>query len=348
MKRAHVTAVNTIILEDVPAPTPGTGEVQIAVEVCGICGSDIHAFGGMHPFVPPPVVPGHEFSGLISELGPGVTGWSLGQRVTVEPSLVDGTCPRCRSGRYNICDNLRVLGCQADGALAEYITVPAGKVIALPDDVTFEQGAMVEPAAVGVHAARRADVASAPLIAITGAGTIGLMTLQAVRAMGAGDIVITDTVDSRLALAKELGATHTVNVRQVNLTGWMKEHYGEENPVDLVFECVGLEQPLDDALHIAHKGARIVAVGVYPSKVPVAMHWVQDREFEIVGTLMYTRQDFLTALQLIRTGHIQVQQLISRQEPLENVVEVFSTFEHGPGAAIKNLIDVAPSRRNTR
>lgn len=345
MKRARVLAFGAIVLEDAPTPQPGPGEVQIAVEVCGICGSDIHAFGGVHPFIDPPVVPGHEFSGLISALGQGVTGLSVGQRVTAEPSLVCGVCRHCRSGRYNICDHLRVLGCQADGALAEYIVVPAARVIALPDDLSFEEGAMVEPAAVGVHAARRADVAAAERVLVTGAGTIGLMTLQAAIALGAAETIITDTLDSRLALAKTLGATHTVNVRNVKLVDWMEKQYGESNPVDLVFECVGIEQPLADAITVARKGGRIVGVGVYPGKVPVAMHWVQDRELEIIGCLMYTRADWETAIDLMRSGKIQTRPLMSRQAPLEDVVKIFATFAHGPGVAIKNLIDIAPHRR---
>ncbi len=345
MKRARVIAPNKIILEDAPIPAAQAGEILIAVQVCGICGSDIHAFAGKHPFIDLPVVPGHEFAGVITGLGAGVKGYTLGQRVTVEPSLVDGTCPRCRSGRYNICDNLRVIGCQSDGALAEYITVPAGKVIALPDDVSFTDAALIEPAAVGVHAVRRADVAAAQRVAIIGAGTIGLMTLQAAKALGVREVIITDTIDERLAIARRLGATHTVNVATTNLMQWMMGAYGEKNPCSLVFECVGLEQPLDSAMSIAEKGARIVAVGVYPGRVPVAMHWVQDRELELVGTLMYVREDFLTAMELIRVGKIQTKPLISRQEPLAKVVEVFATFEKGPGAVIKNLIDIVPQTK---
>jgi L-iditol 2-dehydrogenase len=345
MQRARVVAPNQIILEEAPIPAAQTGEVLIAIQVCGICGSDIHAFAGKHPFIDLPVVPGHEFSGVIRTLGAGVSGFKVSQRVTVEPSLVCGVCPRCRSGRYNICDNLRVIGCQADGAMAQYITVPADKVIALPDSISFTDAALIEPAAVGVHAVRRADVAAAQRIAIIGAGTIGLMTLQAALALGAREVIITDTIEERLSVARRLGVHHTVNVAATNLLEWMKQQYGESNPCDLVFECVGLEQPLDSAMSIAAKGARIVAVGVYPGRVTMPMHWVQDRELEIVGTLMYVRDDFLTAMEFIRQGKIQTAPLISRQEPLSNVVEVFATFEKGPGAAIKNLIEIVPQRK---
>lgn len=345
MQRTRVVTPNQIILEGAPIPTAQAGEVLIAIQVCGICGSDIHAFAGKHPFIDLPVVPGHEFSGMIRALGAGVGSLKVGQRVTVEPSLVCGVCPRCRSGRYNICDHLRVIGCQADGALAEYITVPASKVVALPDSISFTEAALIEPAAVGVHAVRRADVAAAQRVAIIGAGTIGLMTLQAALALGAREVIITDTIEERLSVARRLGAHHTVNVARTNLLDWMKQEYGESNPCDLVFECVGLEQPLDSAMNIAEKGARIVAVGVYPGRVSVPMHWVQDRELEIVGTLMYGRNDFLTAMELIRQGKIQTAPLISRQEPLSKVVEVFAAFAKGPGAAIKNLIDVVPQTK---
>ena len=345
MKRALVTRFHEVVLQDVPAPQPGAGEALIKVEVCGICGSDIHAFLGQHPFINPPVVPGHELSGVIAALGPGVSGLQIGARVTAEPSLVCGVCRHCRSGRYNICDNLRVIGCQADGALAEYLLVPAAKVIPLPDDLTFEQGAMIEPVAVAVHAVARAEPGKAGVTAIIGAGTIGLLTLQAAVAAGAGTTIVTDTLDERLALAKQLGATHTVNVKKTDLEGWMQEHFGVPNPVDLSFDCVGLGPSIDSAIRMAQKGSRIIAVGVYPGKVPVEMDWVQDRELEIVGTLMYTHADWLAAIELVRSGKVQVMPLVSRQEPLERVPEVFATFEHGPGADIKLLIGVSAARR---
>ncbi|MFA5859305.1 MAG: alcohol dehydrogenase catalytic domain-containing protein [Elusimicrobiota bacterium] len=346
MLQAKVVEYNKIVVEDVPVPHAGKGEVVLKVIICGICGSDIHAFTGKHPFITPPIVPGHEMSGVIHELGDGVTGLKPGERVTIEPSIVCGTCPQCRAGRYNICDNLKVIGCQIDGAFAEYLRVPADRVVKIPDTMTHDQAVFIEPAAVAVHTVIRAGIenlaAPSACVLITGAGTIGLMVLQTAVAFGAREIVITDTIDSRLELAKKLGAKYGVNIKTVTLTNWMKDKYGIQNPVTLAFDCVGNEFSFDSCILTARKGARIVVVGVYPGKVPVNMSWVQDREFEIVGTLMYTRKDYVKAIELIDTGKIHNTELISKRVPLKDVASLYASIgKPSPNPGIKMLVDIS-------
>jgi len=161
-----------------PRPSPGPDEILVAVARVGICGSDLHAYHGRHPFIQLPVVPGHEFAGAVVEVGANVHDFVPGQRVTVEPSLVCGVCHNCTRGRYNICERLRVIGCQTTGALGEYLAVPASKTLLLPDSVTWDQAVMVEPLAVAVHAVRLArfqSVQPGANVLILGAGTIGLM-----------------------------------------------------------------------------------------------------------------------------------------------------------------------------
>jgi L-iditol 2-dehydrogenase len=340
MKRANLVEFGKIIIEDVDVPSPEPGQVRVAVRVCGICGTDVHAFQGYHPFISAPVVPGHEFSGEIDALGQGVKGLAVGQKVTVEPSLVCGECEACRSGRYNVCENLRVLGCQADGAMAEMISVPAEKIICLPEDMSYEQGALIELTAVAVHALRRADLSRVERLLIIGSGPMGLQTLQVAHAWRIPIIVATDIVDSKLAKASELGATHAIDVSQITLADFFIEEFGTPNPMDLVMECVGTEATLLQAIESVKKGGQIVIVGVPPTDPKIRLSWVQDRELELLGTLMYTRSDFEEARDLIATGRVQTEPLITARYPLEHVSEALDELLIHPENNLKTLITI--------
>jgi len=217
MKQIKLTLPENLSIEEVPKPQPKGKEVLIKVRNCGICGSDIHAYFGKHPFISTPIVLGHEFSGDVEEVGSRVKNIKVGERVTVEPSLVCGKCYQCQEGRYNICQSLKVIGCQAPGALAQYITVPAEKVIPVPESVSYEKAAMIEPTAVGFHSVRRSHLKKGDNVLILGAGPIGILTLQAVRAGGAGKIIITDLNDCRLNMAKRLGADYPLNPAKENI-----------------------------------------------------------------------------------------------------------------------------------
>ena len=204
-----------IVLEDVKEPSPGPGEVKIQVRVTGICGSEVHAFKGTHPYRKPPVILGHELAGDIVEVGSDVEGLKVGDRVTVEPQIGCERCYMCRRGLNNLCESKIVLGTQEwPGSFAEYIIAPAKVVYRLPDGLSYEEGVMVEPLAVGVHAVRWSEMGLGDSVLVLGAGTIGLVTIMAARQAGARRIFATDVLDFNLAKAKELGATHTINVRQ--------------------------------------------------------------------------------------------------------------------------------------
>jgi len=340
VKRANLVEFGNLVIEEADVPIPDLGQVRVAVRVCGICGSDVHAFQGHHPFISTPIVLGHEFSGHIDALGEGVEGLAVGQKVTVEPSLVCGECEMCRSGRYNICEDLKVLGCQATGAMADMITVPAEKVIPLPEEMSHEHGALVEPTAVAVHALRRADLSRVENLLIIGAGTIGLQTSQVAQAWGIPTIVVTDIVDGKLAKATELGATYVVNVSKVRLADFLVKEFGKPNPADLAMECVGTEVTLLQAIESVKKGGQIVIVGVPPADPKIRLSWVQDRELSLLGTLMYQRPDFEEACDLIAAGKVQTDPLITARYPLERVSEAINALLDYPERNIKTLIEV--------
>jgi len=346
MKQAEMVKPGQIAVSDVARPAPGKGETLIRVAVSGICGSDVHAWLGEHPFISCPVVPGHEFSGVIAELGPhpsplpkGEGELRVGQKVTVEPNLVCGSCYNCHRGKYNICMKLKVIGCQAPGAMAEYLVVPAAKVVPLPETMSYEEGALVEPLAVAVHAMARGGYPGGKKVVILGAGTIGLLTMQVAKAHGAAAALQVDIVPRRLALARELGADCVANAQEQDLASAIREFFGADG-ADIIYECVGVESTIASAIQVARKGSSIVVAGVFGKKSCVDMALVQDHELELIGTLMYTRTDFEEAIRLITAERVQVLPLVSHRYDLVQAAEAFETAQHGGEGAMKVLVYV--------
>jgi L-iditol 2-dehydrogenase len=338
MKQVELYGPLDVRLIESPRPSPGPEEILIAVARVGICGSDLHAYHGRHPFIQLPVVPGHEFAGTVVEAGSDVRDFAPGQRVTVEPSLSCGVCYNCTHGRYNICEQLQVIGCQTSGAMGEYLAVPAAKALPLPDDVTWDQAAMVEPLAVAVHAVGVARLKRGDNVLILGSGTIGLMALQVARASGAERVMTTDLVPNRLDLALQLGADHAVDPRATDLALALEEAFGPQR-ADVILECVGVPATARDAVRVARKGTRIVLAGVFEGEVALELGLVQDRELELVGTLMYVRDDFYTALELIQSGAAQVEPLITHRFPLSEAAEAFAVADDRL-EALKVLIEI--------
>lgn len=338
MKWANLVTPTKIVIEEAEIPAPKPGEVQVRVAVCGICGSDVHAYGGKHPFVKTPIVPGHEFSGTISDIGKGVTGFALKDRVVVEPSLTCGKCYNCRNGLYNICAELKVLGCQAPGAFAQYISVPANKVYKMPKEMNFDDGAFVEPAAVGVHAVRKSGMRLGDRVVVLGAGVIGYMIVQAARLAGAGEIIVAGHHEARLALAKKLGAD--VTFMAGDTVKFMRDNYGPDG-IDVVYEAVGIGTTMNQAIDIVRKGAKVIVVGVFGEHPVTKVGLIQDKEIDMRGSLMYVGTDYPTTLKLISSGKIKTKPLISARFPLERVSEAFDLIRDKRAETVKVLLDIA-------
>lgn len=337
MLQAKLVDSEKIKLENVPIPDLEKEEVLIKIKTCGICGSDIHTYKGKHPFVHPPIVMGHEFSGIISRLGSKVSNLKKGDRVTVEPNIVCGNCYNCLNGRYNICYNLKVIGCVGhNGAFAEYIAVPEDKVFKLPDEVSFEDAALVEPTAVAIHAVRKSEQKIGDKILILGAGTIGLLVLQVAKLAGV-EVVITDLRDYRLKKAKEFGADKVLNPINEDIFSYIKNNYGSDG-IDLIYDCVAIEETCSQSIQIARKGTKIIIVGVPEGSMNVNLAYVQDRELELIGTLMYTKKDFYTALEFIRRQKIQVSPLVTHKFKLREIEKAFQFLMKEKGEFFKILI----------
>jgi L-iditol 2-dehydrogenase len=337
MRQANLVDLTSIVLEEAEVPVPGPGEIQVKVVVCGVCGSDVHAFGGKHPFVHPPIVPGHEFSGTVSELGKGVGGFEIGERVTVEPSLTCGKCYNCRHGLYNICAELKVLGCQAPGAFAQFISVPAKKVYKLPENLDFDDGALVEPSAVGVHAVRKSELSLGDRIVVLGEGVISLAIVQAAKAAGAGEIIVTGHHEGRLKIAKELGAD--VTFLAGDTIKFIRDNYGVDG-IDIVYEAVGVGATMNQAIDIVRKGAKVIVVGVFGQDPPTKVGLIQDKEIDMRGSLMYVQEDYPRTLRLMSEGSIRTKPLISARFPLERVGEAFELIRTKRDDTLKVLLDI--------
>ena len=314
MRQVFLEAPGKLDIRNVVEPDPGPEDVVIRVRAVGICGSDVHVFAGQHPFVQYPVVPGHEFSGTIESTGSSVSTDLVGRSACVEPSFVCGRCGQCLSGRYNICSELRVMGFQAPGAMCEAVAVPLAKVHLLPGRMDFRTGALVEPAAVAVHAFRRSSAKSGDVVLVIGAGVIGTMVMQV--ALGEGCRVACVEADpERLKRAARAGAEMTFDA-QVTPEAIRD---ATDGALSAIFECVGLPETIQLAVDSAPRGSTVVAAGVFSEAVPIPMPIVQDGEIDIKGTLMYTGEDFRRAIELLARGAIRPADFITHVVGLEQV-----------------------------
>lgn len=339
MLQAVMTKPGEIEFHDVPIPEVGAGQVLVKIMKIGVCGSDIHVYHGKHPYTSYPVVQGHEASGAIAKVGSGVTGFKEGDRVTIQPQVVCGECYPCTHGRYNICDELKVMGFQTTGMASEYFAVDAEKVLKLPFDMDFEYGAMVEPLAVAVHALSRNRDVKGKKILVLGAGPIGNLVAQTAKGMGAEAVMVTDLIDYRIEIAKSCGIDFCINTKIQSLEEAILNHFGPFK-ADLILECIGIEATITQAIENARKGSDIIVVGVFGDKPKVDLGLVQDRELRLIGTSMYQEKDYLKAIELIENGKIKLEPLITNRFPFKDYLEAYQYIEIQKGQAMKVIISV--------
>jgi L-iditol 2-dehydrogenase len=339
MKAVFVEDAEKIEVKDIDIPEIKEDEVLIKVAVAGICGSDIHTYKGLHPFRKPPVVIGHEVAGEIVKVGDTVTSFQIGDRVTVEPQIGTGESEGEMTGKVNYSDERLAPG-MGDwlGTMAEYFVSPEAQVIKLPDHVTYDQGVMVEPLAVGVHAAVKADVKPTDRVAILGAGPIGLLTLVAVKARGVKDIVITDVLDYSLDVAKEMGVSHVINVKEESQ--WVdqaKEAFGGKS-FDKVFITAGVPGIINDSLNLLKKGGRAVAVAMFQTQQSIDIEQLQQNEKEVVGCMTYNRPDTEEALEIIAKGEQDVEKVISHKLHYNKADKGFEMVHKKQDNSVKVLV----------
>ena len=339
MLQQVMTAPGQIEFRRVPAPRAGAGQVLIRIMEIGICGSDIHVYHGEHPFTKYPVTQGHEVSGEIAALGEGVEGLRVGQKVTIQPQVFCGKCYPCTHGKYNLCEELKVMGFQTTGVASEYFAVDASKVTPLPDAMSFDEGAMIEPLAVAVHAARRPGDVKGMKIAVLGAGPIGILVAQAVKALEAAAVMVTDISGYRLEKARECGADYTFNTREKNFGEALVEAFGPDK-ADVIFDCAGNDTTMGQAIAYARKGSIIILVAVYAGMANVDLAVLNDHELDLNTTMMYRSEDYVTAIELVEAGKVRLQPLMSRRFAFRDYLAAYQYIDANRETTMKVLIDV--------
>jgi 2-desacetyl-2-hydroxyethyl bacteriochlorophyllide A dehydrogenase len=340
IRQVVVTAPGVVEIRHTARPEPGPGEVLIRMRAVGICGSDVHAFHGRHPFVPTPYHPGHEVVGTVEAVGAGVD-LPVGRRVVIEPILACGRCKYCLDGRYNLCATLAFFGCTAPtGGLADLFVLPAGRALPVPDQLSDALAALVEPLSTPVHAVRLAGLdLTGRTVAILGAGTIGLLTLVAARQAGAARIAVSDTVAAKRDLARRLGADSVHDAAAPAMVEAIRDDLGTSG--DVVFDCVAVQQTLDQAIAIALKGGTVVVVGVPAAPVTVPLPEIQDRQVRIQGSAMYTREDIARSVAMLTDGLIEQDDLVTARYPFARVAEAFDEASSGRQVKVMVTADAA-------
>jgi len=342
MLQQVMTKPGEVTFRETETPVPQAGQVLIRMTRLGICGSDIHVYHGTHPFTAYPVTQGHEVSGVIEAVGPGVQGLSAGQKVTVQPQIVCGRCYPCRHGKYNLCEHLKVMGFQSTGMASEYFAVDAEKVLALPEDMSFDDGAMLEPLAVAVHAIRRFGDVFGKDVAVLGAGPIGNLVAQTAKGLGARSVLISDISAHRLALARRCGIDHCVNTGSADFGDAMVQAFGPDK-ADVIYDCAANDTTMGQAIRCARKGSTIILVGVYAGMAHVDLAVLNDHELDLNTTMMYRREDFLTAIQLLQEKKVRLSPLVSRHFPFREFAEAYRYIDANREEAMKVLIDISES-----
>jgi len=307
-------------IAEVPEPVPGPGEVLIRVAACGICGSDVHGYDGSSGRRIPPIVMGHEAAGTIAALGAGVTGFSRGDRVTFDSTIFCGSCNNCRRGDVNLCDHRQVLGVSCGeyrraGAFAEFVSVPSRILYRLSETLSFPEAAMLEAVAVALHGVSLAQTGSDGKALVIGAGMIGLLTLQALRAVGCESVFVADVDGTRLKLAQSLGAA-AVLVSNENLTERVLQ-LTEGVGADVVIEAVGRNETVNASIDCVRKGGTVVLVGNIAQEVTLPLQKVVTRQIRLQGSCA-SAGEYPRAIELLASGAIQVKHLISAIAPLED------------------------------
>ncbi|WP_406047080.1 zinc-binding dehydrogenase [Kribbella sp. NBC_00889] len=339
MLAVNYVGARTMAVEEREPADLRPGEVRIAVAYVGICGTDLHVFhGDMDGRVSKPATIGHEMSGTIVDLGPGIDGWSIGDAVTVMPLVWDGTCPACRAGNEHICQHLDFIGIDSPGALQQYWNVPASTLVRLPSGVSLRDAALVEPVAVAVHDVRRSELGAGDKAVVIGAGPIGVLIATVAVAFGA-EVVIAEIDPARRATAARLGLA-TLDPSSVDQAAWVEE-WTDGAGADVVFEVSGSAAAVQGATDLVKVRGTLVVVAIHPQPRPLDLHRVFWRELRILGARVYQRQDFELAAELIAEGTIPTEQLVTGIVPLTEVQSAFGVLE--AGQAMKLLVELSAS-----
>jgi L-iditol 2-dehydrogenase len=341
MKALVLTEYNKFKYQDMPEPEIGPDDVLLRVKACGICGSDVHGMDGSTGRRQPPVIMGHEASGVIAKTGANVKNWEKGMPVTFDSTIYCGKCHFCNKGKINLCDNRRVAGVSCDdyrqhGAFAEYVAVPQHILYSLPDNLKFEQAAMVEALSVAFHAVERTSLSINDTAVVVGSGMIGLLVIQALRVAGCGQIIAVDLEENRLNLARELGADTGIKSDCGTAADEIKSLTSGRGS-DVAFEVVGISPTLQLAVDSLRKGGSLTLVGNLSPQVEMPLQSIVTREITVNGSCA-SCGEYPACLDMIARGSINVDALISATAPLSEGAEWFKRLYNREAGLMKVVL----------
>ena len=321
MKALVLKEYHKFSYEDVPEPEYGSDDLLVQVKACAICGSDVHGIDGSTGRRIPPVIMGHEASGVIAEVGANVKGFTVGDRITFDSTIYCGECYYCRKGQVNLCDNRRVFGVSCsdyrqNGAFAEYVTVPQHIAYHLPEGISFEQAAMVEPVSIAVHAVSRSAFSLNNTVVVVGVGMIGLFVVQILRIAGCGRIIAIDLDRNKFEMARKFGATHCLLANQEDLLPQIAK-LTQGRGADFALEVVGITPAVKTAMDVLRKGGSLTLVGNLKPQIDFPLQSIVTRQISVYGSCA-SSGEYPTCLDLIEHGKVNVDALISATAPLKD------------------------------
>ena len=342
MKALLLREYNKLEMVEAEKPVPGPAEVLIRLKASGICGSDVHGLDGSTGRRIPPLIMGHESSGVIESIGTEVDGYAPGDRVTFDSTVYCGECAYCREGNVNFCENRQVLGVACDeysrsGTFAEYVVVPQRILYPLPENVSFAQGAMIEPLSVALHGVRISPLVIGDTVLVIGAGVIGLLVLQSLRTAGAGRVYVADIDEDRLAMAKKLGADEVFNPKSCELPAEMAKRT-DDLGVEIAIDAVGTENTVVSAIKSVRKGGFVTAIGNIAPEIKLPLQYLISRQITLRGSNA-SSGEYGAALQLMQSGRINLDPLISSVAPLEEGAAWFERLQKREKGLYKVILE---------
>ena len=342
MKVARLMAPFQIEMQQAPIPEPGPDEVVLKNMYLGVCTSDLQIYHGKHAYAAMPVTMGHEEAGIVYKVGENVTEWKPGDRVILQPQLFCGECYPCKTGHFNVCESLKVIGVHVDGCACEYTAVPAWNLHRLPDNVSFREAALIEPIAVGFGVVRRINEVTditGKRVCVVGAGTIGNLVAQACKAMGAGPVMITDILQDKLDLALKCGIDYAENTREQTLAQAIDKCFGADK-ADVIVDSAANPFVFQSIMDAARKASIVVLSGNYKEPVQLDVTQIQRREITVLGHMMYIRQEFEDGLRHLSLGNIHTEGLITQEWTLNQYAEAFQFIDDHPANVVKMIVKI--------
>jgi len=341
MKALVLKEYNKLQYEEVADPSIEEDEVLLQVKSCGICGSDVHGMDGSTGRRVPPLIMGHEASGVIARVGGAVDGWKPGERVTMDSTVWCGKCWHCRRGEVNLCESRRVLGVscaeyRANGAFADYVAVPSRILYRIPEQVAFSQAALVEPLAVALHAVRLARPDIQETAVVFGAGMIGLMVLQCLKASGCAQVLAADVDASKLGRARECGADLSLDPEAPGFAETVLSLTNGRG-ADMAFEAVGVSAAVRSAVGSVRKGGRVVLVGNFSPTIELPLQTVVARQISLLGSCA-SQGEYPACLSLMASGKLRMEPILSAEAPLSEGAAWFDRLYHRDPSLLKVML----------